>query len=186
MKKQSSTPIFQLKVTLRGIRPPIWRRIEVPGSITLARLHYVLQSVMGWFGGHLHQFVVNGEFFGSSENQFDDEVADEKRFRLHQLPLYKKSKFIYEYDFGDGWEHEILVEGIHEAEPGANYPRCLGGKRKCPPEDVGGPWGYQNFLKAIRDKTHPEHEDFLDWIGDDFDPEQFDLEAVNAELQQME
>jgi len=94
-------------------------------------------------------------------------------------------KFLYEYDFGDGWEHELLVEKILPAEPGVGYPRCLKGKRACPPEDVGGVWGYADFLEIMRDPNHPEHEDMLEWVGGEFDPEVFDLEEVNAELEEM-
>ena len=181
-----STPksVYQIKVTLVGSRPPIWRRFLVLDTTTLFRLHDILQIVMGWENYHLHMFTSNGQIYGDPE---DDEYGDlrtknEARFKLNQALGRGGSKFRYEYDFGDSWEHELIVEKILPAEKGVGYPLCVAGKRACPPEDVGGVWGYQRFLEAIDEPEHPEHDEYLEWIGGEFDPEHFDLDEVNDRL----
>ena len=151
--------VYQLKATLKNSKPAIWRRILVPENSTLSILHDILQIVMGWTNSHLHMFKVDGQIFGDPE---DDETGEldtknEARYRLNQLSLREKAKFSYEYDFGDSWEHIIQLEKILPAEKGVHYPLCLDGKRACPPEDVGGVWGYQNFLEAIADPRHEQH-----------------------------
>lgn len=187
-KRTITSDIYQIKVTLKHSQPPIWRRIQVPADVSLARLHRILQAVMGWEDYHLHQFIVDGEYYGEPHPDYEvwgPEMRDERRFTLEQLVPEEGLKFRYEYDFGDGWEHELLVEKILPAEPGASYPRCIKGKRACPPEDVGGVWGYADFVEVIRDPDHPEHEEWLEWVGGEFDPEAFDLEEVNAGLKEM-
>ena len=183
--KKQSDRIYQLKVTLNGSEPPIWRRIQVNSSITLHKLHQILQVVMGWFDSHLHQFIVRGEYYGIPDPDFGPKVKSEKRVKLNQIVTRKGSKFIYEYDFGDSWEHTIVLEKILEPEAGVHYPICLEGERACPPEDCGGIWGYYHLLEAIQDPNHPEHEEMLEWLGDDFDPEEFDVDAVNEELKRI-
>jgi hypothetical protein len=184
---ESRTPssIYQIKVTLKDSRPSIWRRIQVPGDISLSRLHAVLQIVMGWTNSHLHQFKAGERYYGEPDPEFADmiEVIDERQVRLNQIAPDVKASFVYEYDFGDNWEHELVVEKILPPEKGAQYPRCTDGKCACPPEDVGGVWGYQDFLEAMRDPNHPEHEDMVEWAGGEFDPEAFDLRGVNGALQ---
>jgi hypothetical protein len=190
-KKQSVPAIvYQIKVTLKYSKPPIWRRIEVLGDITLAKLHRILQAVMDWGGYHLHQFIVGQRgqwnvvyYYGvPCPDYMDLEVRDEKRVKLNQIAPLEKFKFIYEYDFGDSWEHELLVEKIFPPEPGVFYPRCIKGKRARPPEDVGGVWGYDSFLEAIQDPHHSEHDDLLEWVGGEFDPEAFNLDEINQAL----
>ena len=176
----SSTDIYQIKVTLRHSKPPIWRRILVPGDITLAQLHDILQAVMGWYDAHLHQFIVEGTYYGVPDPDDYVEVKDERQIRLNQIVPGIPYKFVYEYDFGDSWEHELLVEKVLPPDKGTRYPVCIKGRRACPPEDVGGVWGYALFLEAIRDADHPEHEDYVEWIGGEFDPEAFDLDEINA------
>jgi hypothetical protein len=177
----SSDPqIYQIKVTLCDSKPPIWRRILVPGNITLAKLHRILQAVMGWTDSHLHQFIVGETYYGVPDPDDFYEVKSERRVRLEQIVAGGRSKFVYEYDFGDSWEHELLVEKIVPPEKGIRYPICIKGKRACPPEDVGGVWGYGEFLEAIRDPKHPEHESYLEWICGEFDSEAFDLDEINA------
>ena len=186
-KKQTTADIYQIKVTLRDSKPPIWRRIQVPGDINLGKLHRILQEVMGWTDSHLHQFIVGNTYFGQPDPDYGDmyDMRDEKRVKLSQIAPAEKFKFRYEYDFGDSWEHELLVEKILPPEPGVHYPVCLKGKRACPPEDVGGVWGYPDFLEAIQNPDHPEHEDMLEWIGGEFDPEAFDLDEVNEALRHV-
>ena len=175
---------YQLKITLRHTHPPIWRRIEVPADIKLGKLHDVLQAVMGWYDSHLHAFRVGHTSYGVPQPEFPGDFQNERNVRLGQL-VGKGNKLIYEYDFGDGWEHELLVEKVLPAEKGRRYPLCLAGKRACPPEDCGGPWGYERLLEVLRAPKHEEHEEMREWIGGDFDPEAFDLTAVNRELRRM-
>jgi hypothetical protein len=184
-KRTPKADIYQIKVTLEYSKPPIWRRIQVPGDVNLRKLHRILQEVMGWSDYHLHQFIVGETYYGEPHPDYEGfgfQMRDEKRVKLAQIVPAEKFKFFYEYDFGDSWEHQLLVEKILPPEPGVHYPRCLKGKRACPPEDVGGVWGYDSFLEAIRDPDHPEHDDMLEWIGGEFDPEAFDLDEINATL----
>ena len=181
--------IYQLKVTLKGSKPPIWRRLQVPGNLTLDDLHRVLQIAMGWDNAHLHQFTVGRTYYSDPLFELDDalgDVNDSTRTTLRQVAPAEKAKFTYEYDFGDSWEHEILVERIVPPEPGARYPVCLTGRRACPPEDCGGIWGYAALLETIQNPDDPEREEMLDWLGGAFDPEAFDLEAVNQALQRLQ
>ena len=175
--------IYQLKVTLIDSKPPIWRRVLVEDTTTLSKLHTVLQTVMGWTDSHLHHFIIDDEFYGEpDDDEFSDiETKNEKRYHLNQFVERKGFKFIYEYDFGDSWEHTILVEAILPAEKDAYYPRCIEGKRACPPEDVGGMWGYEDFLKIIANPKDPEYDEMMEWIGS-FDPERFNLDHVNEGL----
>jgi hypothetical protein len=174
--------IFQLKITLKRSKPAIWRRIQVPGNITLERLHHIFQIVMGWSNFHLHQFIIKYEYYGTPDPDFFEEIHNESRTKLGSVVSKPGDKFIYDYDFGDSWEHHVIVEKILSPEKNVNYPVCIKGKRACPPEDCGGIWGYENLLEAIKDPKHPEHEDLLEWVGEDFDPEFFDIEEVNDRL----
>ncbi|OGQ71207.1 MAG: hypothetical protein A2W73_08795 [Deltaproteobacteria bacterium RIFCSPLOWO2_12_55_13] len=177
--------IYQLKITLKESRPPIWRRFQVRSDVTLAKLHRIIQEVMGWFDGHLHQFIVGRIYYGVPDPDDLSETRDERKVRLDQILSVPGRKIVYEYDFGDGWEHEIVLEKILSPDPKTRYPRCLDGARACPPEDCGGIYGYADFLEAIRNPEHEEHEEMLEWIGGEFDPEEFDLEAVNQSLKSI-
>ena len=180
-KKPRRTGLYQLKVTLKGIRPPIWRRVQVPGTITLAVLHDVLQTVFGWSDTHLHQFEIEGRQFGVPDD-FDEEILDEGRVMVSETVGPSVKRFLYTYDFGDNWEHEILVEKVIAGSSGGEQLLCLTGRRQRPPEDCGGPWGYQKFLEAISDPKHEEHQAMLEWVGGSFNPEAFDLAIVNRAL----
>jgi len=183
-KKSGEKRVYQLKVVLRDIRPPIWRRILVPHEIPLDQLHRVLQVVMGWTDSHLHEFIINGVSYGDLSIDIDmgDDTRNEKSFKLHRVVPREKGKFHYLYDFGDCWEHEILVEKILPLEKGTHYPVCITGKRACPPEDCGGTSGYEELLEILKDPSHPEHEEMFDWLPGDFDSGKFDVELVNVEL----
>jgi len=160
-------------------------------DLTLGELHDVLQVVMGWEDSHLHQFIIRGAYYGPQDPDdmdwdMETETEDEEDILISKIAnMGRKVRFTYEYDFGDSWEHEIVVEKTLEPEPKVKYPRCVEGARACPPEDCGGTWGYADFLKAIADPKHPEHRDMKEWIGGKFDPEKFDLNAVNRELRTL-
>ena len=179
--------IYQLKVTLSDSEPPIWRRFVVDGQISLGDLHSVIQLVMGWSDSHLHHFVVDDAYYGLQDPELSEEgpgTLDEQSFTLTQVAPRPGGSLVYEYDFGDSWKHVIEVEGITEPAAGVSYPRCLVGERCCPPEDVGGIWGYEEFLAALRNAGHPEHSTYIEWVGD-FDPERFDVDRVNERLSNL-
>ena len=175
---------YQLKVTLNGAKPPIWRRILVPSDIQLGKLHIVLQVVMGWTNSHLHQFVSGRTFYGIHDDEFsfEMEVEDENKYKLNQLLKSEKDALIYEYDFGDGWEHKIVLEKILPHENDKQLPRCIKGKRACPPEDCGGIWGYQGLLDILKDPEHQEYEDMVEWLDGEFDSEAFSIDEINERL----
>jgi pRiA4b ORF-3-like protein len=182
-KAGSKAPkVYQLKVTLGDFDRPIWRRLLVSGDTTLGDLHWILQLAIGWTHSHLHFFEIGDAQY--SDPAFDlyedpDEFKDEFRARLDRVVGKEGARFLYEYDFGDCWRHEIKVEKILPAVQGEIYPKLVDGERSCPPEDCGGVTGYTNFLEGIGDENHPEHEDLLAWAGGHFDPERFDVEGVN-------
>lgn len=178
--------VYQLKITLKEVKPPIWRRIEVPANTKLTDLKRQILRAMGWGGGHLSSFEFDREEYMDDTAFMSQELGLDglpmSKTRLNQVLTAEKQKGIFCYDFGDGWEHVVLLEKILDAEKGVTYPRCTAGKRACPPDDCGGPWGYADFLEAIKDPKHPEHEDMLEWVGGAFDAEAFDLERVNEGL----
>ena len=185
---EARSQVYQFKITLMDTQPPVWRRNQVP-DCTLGDLHEVIQTVMGWQHSHMHQFIINDEYYGEAD--LDDldvgmEMKDEDGILLSQIvKAGKNARFVYEYDFGDSWQHSIQFERVVEPEPKVRYPRCAEGARACPPEDCGGVWGYADFLKAIADPKHPDHQDMKEWIGGKFDPEKFSVEAVNRELKNL-
>ncbi|MCG2704316.1 MAG: plasmid pRiA4b ORF-3 family protein [Candidatus Omnitrophica bacterium] len=187
MKSPEQNCIYQIKITLEDIKPAIWRRILVKADINLFTLHVILQEAMGWEGSHLHRFFINGEDYGRPDPEFDvsAEMINEKTVKLKDVAKKEKQKFEYEYDFGDGWTHEIIVEKILPLEKGKYYPVCVDGARACPPEDCGGVPGYADFLMAIKHPNHARHEEMLEWIGGSFDPEEFDMEEINEALKDI-
>jgi hypothetical protein len=174
--------VYQLKVTMRGIRPPIWRRLRVPGAMTLAQLHDVLQDAFGWTDSHLHQFRMGRDRFGVPDHEGGSDDIDERRVRLEKVAKVK-SKLVYEYDFGDGWEHDIVVERVDAVSD--SVPTCIDGRRSGPPEDCGGPYGYGNLLEVLADPNHPEHAEMREWAGPHLRPEHFDLDATNKQLRAL-
>lgn len=184
-KTTAPSRVYQLKVTLMGLKPPIWRRVEVADDSTLAKLHQIIQAAMGWTDSHLHMFAGGGESYGVPHPDDESDIHDERRVKLSQLLTAPKQKLSYEYDFGDSWTHEVLLEKVLPPEPGATYPRCTAGKRACPPEDCGGVWGYADFVEAIADPEHEQHEELLEWVGGEFDPEAFDMAETNAALRRL-
>ena len=183
MATQEKT-VHRLKVTLRQVKPPVWRRIEVRSDIKLSDLADVLEAAMGWLGGHLHSFEADGVLYEIPDGEGFGfrRPRDERRARLGEVLPGVKSKMRWTYDFGDGWEHDVVVEAIELARSDVMYPVCLTGKRACPPEDCGGPWGYGNLLAALSAPTYEEHEELTEWVGIDFDPADFDADAATEDM----
>lgn len=180
--------VYQLKITLRGVsKPPVWRRVLVPAGITLRELHEVILSAMGWDGGHLHVFSTGWQEYGSPDPGLGH--ASDREVRLPQLLSAPGDRLLYTYDFGDDWEHGIVLEETRAAVRGESYPSCVAGKGACPPEDCGGVWGYANLKEVLADPSHEDHHDVLDWLGldedDEFDPREFSVEDVNARLSRL-
>jgi len=173
--------VYRLKVTLREVRPPVWRRLAVSSNITLGALSPLLEAAMGWEGYHLHVFEIDGRRYGSADPDWDATDLDERRFRLGQVLSAVGSRMRWDYDFGDGWEHDVVVEAIGPPEAGVTYPRCPAGRRACPPEDCGGASGYDELLRALADPGDPEDAELAAWAPPGFDPARFDpVEATLA------
>jgi hypothetical protein len=177
--------IHQLKITLLGIQPPIWRRILVPSTMPLCCLHDAIQAVFGWTDTHLHHFEKHGEYWGVPDDEDFEELNDESKVAVRRVLVRESDSMTYTYDFGDDWRHRILLEKIIRAEMSAIRPICVDGRRRRPPEDVGGPSGYQEFLKVIFEPGHEESERFREWAGGKFHAEEFDLKGVNNILSRM-
>lgn len=197
-KTQTNTKIYQLKITLKGIRPPIWRRVLVKSDITFDQLHFIIQRLMNWGNSHLYGWKIQDQQYIGCKTIFaelgfvDEEDEDERDREFHQTEIGKiigdneKAKFIYTYDFGDNWKHEILVEKILPIDPEIKYPVCITGKRAAPPEDCGGIWGYKELLEILQDPEHPEYEEYIDWVEEDFRVEYCNLNAINVRLQSID
>ena len=174
--------LYLLEIKLLEIEPEIWRRFVVPASITLDRLHDVIQMVMGWQDYHLFEFTINKKTY-TEDPESEDQGAESGKYRLEKLIKQKGQTFAYTYDFGDDWRHEITLKDSNYSNPDLqSQVICLEGARACPPEDIGGVPGYYNFLEALVDPNHEEHEGYIDWYGGWFDSEEFDIEIVNFEL----
>jgi len=184
-KKSAPSAIHQIKVTLLGSKPPIWRRLQVPGNASLGKLNQIIQTAMGWTNSHLHDFSIRDQSYSDPGFELED-TLNEKQTTLTDLKLAVKEHFRFNYDMGDYWQHEVLIEKILEPDPEAStYAVCITGKRACPPEDCGGIYGYDELIDALQNEDHPEHESMLEWIGDGFDPEAFDLDAINRQLKKL-
>jgi len=193
-----SNTIYQLKITIKGITPPIWRRICIPDDATFRELHEAIQLGLGWSDSHLHEFTTKkraGMYIEGAITDlktldgidpWEEKPADERKVRLCERLSKPGDRLAYAYDFGDSWEHEILLEKIVESEKDIEYPICTGGKRACPPEDCGGLGGYDRLLAILADPKHEEHGEILEWLGlenaEEFDPEAFDIDTTNELL----
>lgn len=179
--------IYQIKIRLKGIKPPIWRRIQTR-DCTLDKLHEQIQMALGWTNSHLHCFRVSGKLYGDPmlmEEDFAEQGYTDSTVTMLSKIVPKSGErfyFEYEYDFGDSWRHEVLFEGCLRCDPGERYPLCLEGERACPPEDVGGTSGYRSFLRAVTNPEHRRHEENIVWVGGSFDPEAFDPEKATKEM----
>jgi hypothetical protein len=181
----ASAEIFQIKITLLDTKPAVWRRLLVPAGLSLGRLHECIQVSMGWTFSHLHEFLVGDKRYGVPDPEFEDpanRVYQETTVKLSTIAARGIKSFSYTYDFGDGWEHEILIERALPAESGVEYPRFLEGERRCPPENCGGPPGYEAFLEALADPNHPEHDSIMDWYGGDYDPDDIERYIIDIQL----
>ena len=178
--------LYQLKLTLAEIRPPIWRRLLVPNDITLRRLHNIIQEVGAWENYHLHAFVIAGTRYGRPDPYGKPSYRSDAHVRLNALPLAEGTTFQYVYDFGDHWEIEVPVEKVLPLDgEDERQVLCLGGARAFPPEDSGGVPGYELLLEALSDPKHPEHEEYRSWAGEDYDPERFEFQGTNERLKGM-
>ncbi len=179
--------IYQLQIELKGSKPGIWRRLHVPSEMPLADFHKVLQTTMGWTNSHLHQFIKNRVFY--TERMPGDDLWDEmnnvdyKKMKISDLLHKENDNVVYEYDFGDGWEHDIVLEQILAVEEDRFYPACIGGRMNCPPEDCGGISGYIKMLSILEQPDHKEYESYITWLGGKFNPEYYNVELVNKLLQ---
>ena len=176
--------IYQLKISINDSKPSIWRRVLVYSDTLLPDLHRIVQTTMGWDNYHLHQFVHCNKFYAPpSEDEADEfDAVDYSKIKLSSVIKKENDRMEYEYDFGDGWEHIVLLEKILEVDAAIHYPICLEGEQKCPPEDCGGIWGYMEMLDILKDKNHEGYEQCIEWVGDDFDATDFDAAAINEKL----
>jgi hypothetical protein len=182
-RTSSGNEIYQIKVTLLRTAPPMGRRLLVPSDITLSGLHDLLQLAMGWTDSHLHEFRFRGQCYGPTDPERGvAEAIDERKVRIKQLLGRVGAKIVYTYDFGDGWEHGIVLEKGLPVDPNMAYPLCTGGRGACPPEDCGGIGGFCSLLEALQNPRHPQHRELLEWVGEDYDPEKFSIEAINRIL----
>ncbi len=173
--------ILELDITLKESKPKIWRRVHVPADMTFYELHYVVQFAMGWTNSHLHQFVVGKgqEYIHPPFPDDEEEATDSRETKISAHLAAPKDKITYEYDFGDGWEHEVVVKKVLEADPKQHYPVLIEGAGACPPEDCGGIWGYAEMLETLKKPGTEAYEELTEWLGEEFDPEEFELEETN-------
>jgi hypothetical protein len=183
-EERMAASVHRLKVTLRSVKPPIWRRIEVASDVTLAELSDLLECAMGWLGGHLHAFEAGGITYErpDPDDGFSRHAEDETEHRLGDVLTASGAKMRWDYDFGDGWQHDVVVEAIAPLDPSVDYPRCVTGRRACPPEDCGGPWGFGELLEAITDPAHPRHDELIEWLPDGYDSDRFDADEATQDM----
>ncbi len=174
---------YQVQIALRKSKPKIWRRILVSPDLRLSDLHKIIQTTMGWTNTHLHQFRKQQTFYTRKTDQdgfWDDpDNVDYSRIKISDLLKKEKDKIIYDYDFGDGWEHDIVLEKIIANGQNKITPTCLTGKNNCPPEDCGGIWGYADMLEILKHPDHAEYKEYTEWLGEEFDPKYFDKDEIN-------
>jgi hypothetical protein len=170
--------VYQIHITLTRFEPTIWRRASIPADVSLADFHIVIQILMGWDNEHLFQFGKGKTIYSADDEEFE-------YIKLSDLLKRQNEKVIYEYDFGDSWKHEIILEKIFDNEV-LKFPICLGGEMSCPPEDCGGVWGYSDLLEVLKSPEHEDYEDIIEWMGGEFDPGHFDIDEVNTILKRFE
>ena len=176
--------LYEIRVQLRDIEPPIWRILRVPSRTSLLKLHKILQRAMGWTNSHLHLFEIDGKPYGEGDFEWDFDVQDYRGMRLDKIFTEGRTSFLYEYDLGDSWRHDITLLGTVGGEA-EEKPACISGARVCPPEDCGGVTGYYHLLEALADPGHEDHDMLMEWVGGKFDPEAFDVEALDQALKRL-
>ena len=179
-----SKTAYQLRISLKEYTPTIWRRLLIPGGTSLAKLHTIFQAAMGWDDYHLHCFEIGGVRYGVPDPEFGLTDVDDTKVRLADL-VGERARFEYQYDFGDDWHHEVIIESVSNLTQVLKCAVCLDGQRSCPPEDVGGAYMYSMVLEAAIDPNHEDHDEYVNWIPPGFDPDAFDLAATNAALQRV-
>jgi hypothetical protein len=180
--------IYQLHIALLDIHPMIWRRLWIPDNLKLSKLDRVIQAAFGWTNSHLHEFRISGERYGMTEIESmdgDEELKSDKKFTLTKVLSDTVKEFEYEYDFGDCWRHRVVVEGIMAATPYNDWPLCLAGENACPPEDIGGPGGFEDFVQSMADPEDDDHFENWNWHGGPFDPKGFDVNTTNARIRNL-
>jgi hypothetical protein len=175
-------PVIDCTIELSDVEPRVWRRLLVPGSVRLDKLHRIFQAAMGWQDSHLHAFEIGGEQYGTQYDDFPEGELQERDYTV-LAAIGATERFTYEYDFGDGWGHEVTVHRVERMPRGLKVAVCLEGANACPPEDSGGPWGYQHLLTALADPSDAEHQLLSAWVGGPFDPAAFDVAMANVHLQ---
>jgi hypothetical protein len=173
---------LQMRIELRDVTPVVWRRLQVPDGITMADLAEILLLAMGWSNVHLHLFEVGDESYGAADEDAEEDEIDESSVIVSEV-LEDHDQFDFEYDLGDGWGHDVVIE--ERSASTVDVALCTAGENACPPEDVGGPGGYEDFLEAIADPAHAEHDEYLEWVGGSFDPGLFDLAELNEKLRRL-
>lgn len=174
---------LQLKITLKGTKPPIWRRVLITDNITFETLHRIIQSSMGWYNCHLYEFSLGfNTSIGIQYEGFYEDILDARKIKVSKYLNEKGDKIVYSYDFGDNWEHVLTVEDVGPVISSQEYPSCIKGKGNCPPEDCGGVWGFYELLEKINNPKDPEHKEMLEWLGEGYDPTEFKIEEVNRRL----
>jgi hypothetical protein len=174
--------IYQIQIALTRSEPLIWRRLLIPSNLLLPDLHLIIQVSMGWENDHLYQFIKGKNFYSPEDNTEDVEYED---IKISDLLKKEKEKIVYEYDFGDSWEHDVIMEKILSDDKKLKSSVCLEGKMACPPEDCGGIWGYSDILEILKHQDHEDYENIMEWLGGEFDPEYFDKESVNKVLKRF-
>lgn len=178
--------IIQLKISLDDSNPLIWRRVLVRKSYSFMRLHHIIQTIMGWDSYHLFEFQIDDEQIGGGDEEMGFyEGKNASRVKLSTYITRPKQRFSYIYDFGDWWEHTIIVEKFLPADKNTVVPVCIDGAMNAPPEDCGGIWGFYELLEILKDKNHPEHKEMSEWLGYDYDPEYFDINEINEMLREL-
>jgi|GEM_PF-561988 len=186
-KNDAPKSIMQFKVVLGGIEPDIWRRILVNGEINLRTFAVSIILGMGWKNSHLHEFIIEGKHYGIMDDDAIDmldelPMEDEIKYKIKDFSKEQLKSFVFSYDFGDGWEHDVIFEGFFELEDGVSYPLCIAGARNCPPEDCGGIGGYYDLIEKLKNPDDEEYEGLVEWLGGKYDPDFFDADVINATL----
>ncbi|HUS60668.1 MAG TPA: plasmid pRiA4b ORF-3 family protein [Acidimicrobiales bacterium] len=184
MPAKPSQAVIQLRISLQDVHPVVWRRLLVPGGVRLSKLHDMFQAAMGWTDSHLHSFRIGDELYGMQFDDYPEDEIDEKAVTVSEA-LRHHRQFVYEYDFGDSWEHDVVVEERTTTALGLKFAVCVDGQNACPPEDCGGSGGYARMLDALADPAHEEHDSYLKWADGPFDSTAFELAEANVALQRL-